>query len=469
MALAIAAGACVRATDAPPPGEADERYNIILILTDDQRWDTLQYMPTVQAELVDKGVTFTNGFVTTPECCPSRASILTGLYAHHHGVLTNSAPYGGFGQFQDDSTLATWLHAAGYRTGLVGLYINGYLPLQLDGYIPPGWDYWVTTFSAGATDEDEPQRNQGVYYDYEVYDNGEYSSRGAAAEDYSTDFLAEKALEFIGEPGGQPFFLLFSPYTPHAPATPAERHIGNLAGLEPWRPPSYNLPMRAQDEPFTDEEIAENDAFRQAQLETLLAVDDAVGAFIRALEESGELDETIILYTSDNGYLWGEHGMVFKKISQFQESLRVPFVLRHPGLTDVPRIDGRFVLNIDIAPTLADLAGVEWPGDVDGMSFEPLLVDGAAPWREDFLFEFWRRKGVDRVSGVVSEEWSYTEFSNGEGELYAMTDDPYQLHNLADDAEYASVIRALSARVHQLNGTMTFTDWAYLLFGLGNR
>src|SRR5205809_3921053 len=200
--------------------------NVVVILTDDQRWDTLWSMPTVQSELIGHGIEFTNGFVVNPLCCPSRASLITGQYSHTHGVYTNAGPYGGFQHFAgDDSTIATWLHDGGYWTGFVGKYLNGYRPQ--DGYIPPGWDRWVAM-------------NLG-YYNYWLNIDGVPAYFGSDPEDYSTDVLGADAASFIRDsPTDQPLLLDFAPYAPHGPATPSVTYQDAFSDLPPWRAPSYN-------------------------------------------------------------------------------------------------------------------------------------------------------------------------------------------------------------------------------------
>ncbi len=434
MALAMLAGGCAL----PAP-----RYNVILIVTDDQRWDTLEYMPILQRELVARGITFTNAFVTTPHCCPSRASILTGLYAHNHGVKKNAGPSGGFASFNDESTLATWLHDAGYRTGLIGKYLNRYKPSPADAYIPPGWDTWLYNFKAVGGDDDE-----GVYYNYQVFENGRFYSRGTESADYSTDFLAQKAVEFIRASGPQPFFLYFATRAPHAPATPAPRHIGRFDGVAAWRPPSFNAEGTGSRPPLSDEEIREIDQYRQDQLESLLAVDEAIETIVEALRQTGKDANTVILYTSDHGVMWGEHRATAKQ-SQYLESLRVPLVIRYPW-AGAARLDEHFVLNIDLAPTIAEIAGATLPAGVDGVSLLPLIADTASEWREDFLFELWGNPFEEPILGVISNGWSYVRFPTGGGELYNLMDDPYQLHNLFADTDYAEVKRELGRRLKRL-------------------
>src|SRR5512134_52050 len=211
--------------------------NFVLILSDDQRWDTVDathaspnrpgaVMPNVVGELTNSGVTFTNGHVTTALCCPSRASILSGQYAHRTGVLDNNPPDGGFEAFDDSSTIATWLQAAGYRTGFVGKYLNGYNTAS--PYIPPGWNEWHV-------------QAQVKFYDYDVNDNGVITHFGSAPADYSGDVMTQRAVDFVLGSAGQPFFLHLSQKAPHGPATPAPRHLGLFAGLAPFRPPNYAL------------------------------------------------------------------------------------------------------------------------------------------------------------------------------------------------------------------------------------
>ncbi len=240
--------------------------NVVLIVTDDQRWDTLAGMSTLQSLAARN---FTNGYATTPLCCPSRASILTGQYAHHHGVLTNSRDeHGGFWLFDDQDTLATRLQAAGYRTALVGKYLNEYGDRpSSDTYIPPGWSEWFA-----FTD-------RNPYFGFDVNDNGEqriFTSR----DEYATDVLVQRATAFIRDSGEKPFFLLVTPSAPHSPAVPAPRHAEVALNLSPWRPPNYSpLDLSAkpdwvrQNGPIDEDKAEKIDIFRERQIRTLLAVD----------------------------------------------------------------------------------------------------------------------------------------------------------------------------------------------------
>ncbi len=212
----------------PPPDTTPGRLNIVLILTDDQRPNTMAYMPRTQALLVSQGVEFTNAFATTPLCCPSRSSILTGLYTHNHGVLSNTPPLGGAPRFVDTSTIATWLERSGYRTALIGKYFNAYDQLLPFPHRPPGWSTWR---AFKVTD----------YYNYVLVEDSTQAPFGTASTDYSTDVLSSEAQAFIeSTPDSQPLFLYFAPYAPHRPAIPALQDQGTFSGLPPWRPPSYN-------------------------------------------------------------------------------------------------------------------------------------------------------------------------------------------------------------------------------------
>lgn len=414
------------------------QYNIILIVTDDQRWDTLDYMPNVQRLLVDQGVLFTNAFTTTPHCCPTRASILTGLYAHNHGVLQNFPPNGSFFAFDDSFSVSIWMDQAGYTTGLIGKYLNRYNYRKNDGYVPPGWDVW-------ASNEKSPETNNSSdYFNYEIFLNGQVSYYWDAPEDYGPDVLAGIAVDFIREHSGEtPFFLYFAPPSPHSPAVPAPRHAGFFDEISPWRPPSFNQPQLRGVDTLTEEEIAKSDAFRIAQLTSLLAVDDAVAAIVSALEESGELEDTVIVFTSDHGYLWGEHALVQLKATPYDESLRVPLVVRFPGLTPTPKVLDEFVLLFDLAPTFTEIAGLGSPHGIDGVSIIPLVLGDSAQWRQGFLFERWEGEDALLTEGIITHEWKLVAMAGGYYLLFDRTADPYELENLAENPDYFEVIERL--------------------------
>lgn len=430
--------------------------NLVVVVTDDQRTDTISYMPTLTS-LAEQGTNFTNGYVTTPVCCPSRSSILTGQYTHNHGVLTNGAQYA-FGAFADDDTLATWLQDAGYSTALIGKYLNGYNAKSVV-YVPPGWD----TFQTFADDEKYYRYSLTEYVNRELSKNSSYKSE---LTDYSTDVLTEKAVEFIESTeidDDKPFFLLFTPHSPHRPYTPADTYKDTLTDLDAYTPPSLNEADVSDKTGFTKDlenlstdQLVEVETIRQASLETLLSVDDSLAAFMDTLESTGELDNTVIIFLSDNGYQWGEHRIPYGKSTPYEESIKVPFVV-YDGRNPVAESRDELILNIDIAPTILELAGVETPETVDGQSFLNILSGTEIDWRSDFLIENWNDQPyADPFVGLHEEGWVYIHFDNGTEELYNLVDDPYQLSNLAENSEYddrVSNMRNRTITLMQCSGT----------------
>lgn len=367
-----------------PGASASTPPDVVLVVADDQRWDmvTATSMPTVYAELVDKGVTFSNAYVVNPLCCPSRTTILTGQHSHTTLVYDNGGPYGGFQAFKGDtSTVATWLQAVGYRTGLIGKYLNGYgVP-----YVPPGWDRWVAFLGADAG---------GAYYNYDLFmDDGSVVRHGSTDADYSTDVLAGYATEFIRTtPAGQPLFLMLTPYAPHMPTTPAPRHSTAFSNLKPLRPPNYNeedvsdKPAWVRALPLIPlEKQRQIDRNRKNQFQTMLAVDEAIGEVLTTLSETGRLSNTLVIYTSDHGWSLGEHRWNNKKVA-FEEASRVPLVIRYDPLVSRPRTDPHLAANVDLAPTIASAAGVSSPG-AEGLDLIRLLTDPRSSWRHQLLIE----------------------------------------------------------------------------------
>jgi arylsulfatase A-like enzyme len=422
---------------------APHHPNVIVIVTDDQRWDSLRVMPIVQRELVGRGVTFANAFVSNPLCCPSRASILTGNYSHSTGVYRQIPPFGRFEAFHDGSTLATWLDGAGYDTALVGKYIDGYQHAGLTGYVPPGWDRWVGFVHAG-------------YQDYRLSLDGVVRTYGDAPSDYSTDVLANEAVRFITEATG-PLFLYFAPEAPHAPATPALQDRLAFTGHPVAMVPSFDeadvsdKPAYVRDLPrLTESRRAEVAAFALDQNRTLLAVDRAVGRIVDALRATGRLHDTLIVFTSDNGIAYGEHRWTKKEVP-YEESIRVPMVVRFDPF-GVTSIDEHLVANIDIAPTVAALAGVATP-HVDGRSLLPLLGSPEAdqPWRQDLLLEHMEGTNpVPTYCGVRAVHMVYIRYATGEEELYDLTADPFEFSNLSADPSAADLLSSMRARLDAL-------------------
>jgi arylsulfatase A-like enzyme len=426
-----------RRRDIPP--------NIVVILTDDQRWDTLRFMPHVREDLASTGMTFRNAFVSNPLCCPSRASILTGNYSHTTDVYSNGPPHGGWQTFHDGgaegSTIATWLHDAGYHTSLVGKYLNGYGPD--DPFIPLGWDRWVAV-------EDSTDR----YYDYTMNVDGSFVSFGSAPEDYSTDVLAGYAVDAIADaPAEQPLFLYLATAAPHPPATPAPRDKGTgMNGPIRW-PPSFNE-RDMDDKPGYLRHLRavskEQQRFRYVKMvESLQAVDDAVHDVVGALEAAGRLENTMIVFTSDNGMAFGEHRWT-RKLVPYEESIRVPLVIRWDGVVQPGTVDRHLVANIDIAPTSAQAAGAAAPA-VDGRSLVPVLTGDQAGWGgRVLLLEHLKRSRALRGSdgpipptycGVRTAHRLFVRYASGFEEYYHLGTDPFELRNAIDEPAHGWIAR----------------------------
>jgi arylsulfatase A-like enzyme len=416
VALAPAFGASPAAADEPLP-------NIVLIVTDDQRFDSMWALPNINEELVGRGTNFTQAHVVLPLCCPARTSILTGQYAHTTGIYGNGTTDprgGGFAGFDDTTTMATVLDAAGYRTGLVGKYLNGYP----GGYVPPGWDRWV-----GLSNSD------GSYYDYDLTEDGTVVHHGSTPDEYLTDVLAQRALDFLDAGASRPFFLMWTPLAPHASATPSLEHEHAFDSLTPWRPPSYAEADVSDKPPWLQARKrwgalaqADIDAFREHQLESLLSVDDAVDAIVERLRSNGELDDTLIVFTSDNGFLYGEHRLRAKDLP-YEEATRVPMVYSYAPWTRIGTSSG-LATNIDIAPTIAALAETAMPG-AEGRDLGPYLAGEASFPRGTHLIEGAAIRDVPSWCQLRSPLRVYTRYADGFEEYYNLAKDPYQLRNLA--------------------------------------
>jgi N-acetylglucosamine-6-sulfatase len=424
---------------------ATAKPSIVLILTDDQRWDTLSWMPNVKRLLVAKGVKFTNAFVPNSLCCPSRTSIITGQYSHSTGVWSNGGPYGGFPSFhQDGSTIATWLRHAGYHTALVGKYLNSYAKAAHAGYVPPGWERWISF--AG---------DNGAYFDYDLTLNGHIVHHGHTAADYSTDVLTNKATQFIRQTHG-PLFLYFAPTAPHDPFTPAPRDADGCPDLAPYRPPSFGEPD-ISDKPgyvrnthWTSTSVGNVGWTRRGQCRTLIDVDRSVARIVASLKATHRLSTTMLVFMSDNGYMWGEHRLLAKPYP-YEETSRVPLVVRYDPVTGSPRKEGRIALNLDLAPTFAALAGVGAPG-AEGRNLLPVLRGQQVPWRSDFLLEHGKVADPQAFSapdycGLHSSRWVYVMYSTGAEELYDLRSDPYELTNVARRPADQDQRRLMRARV----------------------
>jgi arylsulfatase A-like enzyme len=445
----------------PPPGS---RPDIILINVDDMRESDYLALSRTKALLADEGATYPNYFDTTPLCGPSRSSLLRGQYVHNHGVLRNSGNNGGWSAFHnsgdDESTIATWLSQANpaYRTAIVGKYLNGYNAKQDN--VAPGWSEWVVPVPV-------------AFYDYTLNVNGDSEKHGKAEVDYLTDVLADKARDIIAStPAETPLFLYFAPKAPHGPSTPAPRHIGAFANHELDQSGSFNEEdvsdkpaYIAQRDLLTRNQINSIEDRDRTRLESLLAVDEAIDGIVDALQEAGRLEAAYIFFVTDNGFLLGQHRRSGGKQVPYEEAIRMSMLVRGP---DIGRggVNEAMVANIDLAPTIAELAGAEPPGFVDGRSFVETF-DGSASTRQALLIEFFagsnadteeaetgamatlaaQDKAVPPYRGIRTEDWSYIEYQNAqeERELYDLHADPFQLESLHADPGHADEVQQLSA------------------------
>jgi N-acetylglucosamine-6-sulfatase len=443
-------------------GPAMAQPNVVVLMTDDQTLASLSSMPQTNALLAAPGTLFEQTTSTFPLCCPSRATALTGQYSHNHQIVHNVGDFGGHRKLSHANTLPVWLQGAGYRTMHVGRYLNGY---EYSDGVPPGWDEWH-----GA-----PHSSAFNYYDWRVNENGslvEYPVKEHPGE-YLTDYHGRRASELIerAASGEQPFYLQVWFVAPHtarprdpddprgiATPSPAPRHRDAFAAVAMPLPPSFNeaavleKPQIVSDSPLFDPAtiagIEEN--WRQEQ-ESLLAVDDAVAQIVGTLERTGELANTLIVYTSDNGYMHGEHRAKAGKVWHYEPSSRVPLIMRGPGVPAGLR-DPRPVANIDVAPTIVDAADAQAQRVLDGRSLFELLADPGVWWGRDILLE--NGKGANSVPpyrAIRTGRFVYVQhLSTGEYELYDLERDPYQLDNLDGVPRYAAVQRDLARRLRLL-------------------
>src|SRR5215208_5254358 len=438
------------ASDTPKEEEAEsatDRPNILFILTDDLDFASASQTPQIRSRLVEEGTSFEKAFVSLAVCCPSRATILTGLYAHNHDVTQNEPPAGGFQKFYseglEENTIAFRLQEeGGYQTAFFGKYLNGYPGDEESTYIPPGWDEW---YGKNGHREHQPYR-------YKINENGQIVSYDNNTEDYYSDVLSSQVTDFVGRTAedSRPFFMFVAPTAPHGPATPAERHKGAFASEEAPRPPSFNE-EDVSDKPtyvssldrISEEEASAIDDYYRERLESMLAVDEMVASLFQELEAAGKLENTYIFFTSDNGWEQGEHRLQKGKARPYEESVRVPLFVRGPGVAPDSTIE-KLTLNTDFAPTFADLASTEFPAD--GRSLAPLLRGEDLPWRSAVLLE---KLGKGAYEGVRTETHKYVEYDNGKKELYDLETDPYELESLHESTN-PSLLEDLKAKLDAL-------------------
>ena len=446
VAVVLVAALAIAAPSTAVP--RDRRLNVVVILSDDQTYESIPHeppvMPKLQSLIEDPKqhwIRFPNAFINTPLCCPSRASILTGRYSHHTGVVDN-----GTGENLDDGdTIATALRTAGYTTGLIGKYLNEY-PFGHAPVPPPGWDTWLAKLQGSQ---------HSVYQRFALTDEGFTAAFGGSPKDYSTDVYARAAADFIRTaPQDRPFFLMFTPMAPHSPWTPAPRDVGTWTAPVP-RPPSFDERdvsdkpawVRALP-PIAAQYAAKLRADHREAYEALGALDDAVLTILDALQARRALDDTMVVFLTDNGFSFGEHRWVTKSCP-YDECIRTPFFVRYPGATAAT--DPHPVSNVDLAPTIAALADASLRPPVDGRSLLPLLL-GRDPrgWRPGVLSEFQGGRDIPGWWEMRTPRYAYVEYVTGERELYDVTGslgpaDPYELRNVAGSSRFAEVQDRLAA------------------------
>ena len=439
---------------APAGAAAARRRNIVFILTDDHRYDALGFMrpqtflrtPNLDA-FAREGAHLKNAFVTTALCSPSRATILTGAYAHKHGIVDNNTPIPAGTRF-----FPKLLQQAGYRTAFIGKWHMGY-----DGDDPqPGFDHWVSF------------RGQGSYQPSK--DGLNVNGRHVPQRGYITDELTGYAEEWLAAlPPETPFFLYLSHKAVHSGFMSAERHL-NLYAKETFKPPktmaatgefAQHRPLWVQNQRNsvlgaeysyqTGVDIGEH---YKRYAETLLGVDESVGRVLEALKRRGQLDSTLVVYMGDNGFAFGEHGLIDKRTA-YEESMRVPMLARCPELFKGGRTVTPMVANLDIMPTLLDAAGVEAPADLEGRSFLPLLQGVKTAWREELLYEYYWERNYPQTPTIHALRTDRYKYIHCHGiwdidELYDLAEDPLEAHNLIFSKQHESVVRELNRKLFEL-------------------
>jgi N-acetylglucosamine-6-sulfatase len=463
LALAVAALAALAL--GAPAAAAQAKPNIVFVMTDDQTVASTSVQRNVSL-LQTQGTTFTQTISSYPLCCPSRATYYSGQYSHNHGVLHNAGPFGGYTRFDNSNALPLWLQAAGYRTMHVGRYLNGYGVQNPNlAEVPPGWNDWISGVGEQVFNFERWQTNE----------NGQIFNRPGAEHpgEHQTDFYGRRAAELIDQaaPSSQPFFLSLTFPAPHsgfplesddppflATPYPAPRHRNYFAGRALPRPPSFDeadvstKPQIVADRPrLTPEWMAAIQENYQQELESLLSVDDAVGSVLNALQRNGELEDTLFIYTSDNGFFHGEHRITSEKVLPYEESARIPMIVRGPGVPRGRKL-GNLVSNIDWAPTIVDAADATPQRLMDGSSLFGVIEDPAREQGREIVLENGvGANGIPMFRALRNPRYVWIEHkTTGEYELYDLRKDPYQLRNLEDIDSYLPIRTSMAKRLRRL-------------------
>jgi arylsulfatase A-like enzyme len=413
---------------------ADPRPNILLVVTDDldARIDSISRMENLRTLVTNRGVTFRNAYVTQALCCPSRASMLRGQYPHNTGVVDNNGEYDDFvASGREANTFATWVHDAGYQTAYFGKYLNGYRTTR----IPEGWDRWFSDIGRSKLQNFNDQ-GQRVSFDPERH--------------LFEDVLRDEAIAWLRGRGDTPtpFLAVLSTHAPHSPAVPARRHANLFSGADLPKPESFNEEQVSDKngwirrlDPLSRAQIGEMEELYRDRLRVMEGVDEMLEDVLLELRAQGELENTYVFFTSNNGFHFGEHRFHKGKQTSYEEDIAVPMIVSGPGVA-AGATRQQIVLNQDLGPTFAEIAGARTPAFVDGRSFLPAL--GAAPpaasqWRDAFLVNSpattvtgWLKTMPSNLA-VRTPRYELIDYASGQDELYDMDRDPHQVRSILAD------------------------------------
>jgi arylsulfatase A-like enzyme len=479
-ALAAIALGLVLSGGPAPAGAAKPRPNVLMVMSDDQTAASMQHMPLIRNRIGDRGATFPDNFTNWPLCCPSRATYMTGQYVINHEVRGNTPgpqsdpdyPVGGYLKFRTlhgNDNLATWMEDAGYYPAHVGKYLNGYALAAAPTEVPDGWTKWYASASETQT-----------VYDYDLNQNGTLVPYDSDVPDFKGDVITGRAIDFISDraPSSQPFFLSVAYPAPHSggpnpnpqppsdcqgSAKPAPRHASSFDSEPLPTPPNFNE-GDVSDKPaaiaglpsLSAANITDLTRRHRCRIESILHIDEGVSQMLDELAEQGELRNTVVIYTADNGFETGEHRIQNGKNRAYEESIRVPLLIRGPGVPrDVTVRD--LAVNADLAPTILDAANAEAGLTMDGRS----LLKSAAKPRLERGRELLLEKGAINDEGepddpaafvgIRNRNFKYVEYGTGEKELYDLRADPFELQNLVNDSAYDEEEEALATRLNALD------------------
>jgi arylsulfatase A-like enzyme len=501
VALLAIAGGTLLAHDAQG---ASSQKNVVFILTDDMTTSELSAMPNVQSLLAAQGTTFNDAYVSFPLCCPSRATMMSGQYMHNHGVHGNFPPNGSWFKFRshESNALPVWLQDDGYYNVHIGKYMNGYGTTDGTLPVPDGWDEWY-----GKVSED------ALYFNYQLIEKTGPSATphitfyGDQPADYQTDVFGDRAVDFVSDSGlaKQPFWLNLWFNSPHGPFDPAPRDLNRLSGTPLPRLPGFNEKDITDKPKWLQKQarrrLGKKQAFlidneRRHQEEQLISVDQAVGKLVQSLKDKGILDDTYIVFSSDNGFFRGEHRIATGKYLPYDPASRVPLIIRGPGIP-AGGTSNELVWNGDIPQTILQIASGSQDDSLDGRSFLPFAQNPALRSTRPVLLEgdtgpggtgaesaqsssararaarvhIAGRRGVDNLEqepdaiksatntdqapayrSIRTDRYEYTVYANGQTELYDMLRDPDQLNSVAANPRYRYVRQWLYAQLVPLSG-----------------